>query len=467
MTAIGAVFAAAFVLTLILRPAWLIVVVSLAIPFQNTAMVVLGPNSVTVFWGGVLVVCVRLAWLLTRPAPRRVTTPFAALFAVVLGLFVVYCVAITAIGPSVFHGMSVYVPRFGIDDQVVVQGTLAYGVSMIAQVGYLLLAVALVAYVMFEPEIPRSALVWGLVVGLAAALIRQAVGPAWPSELLENMPNIFYSVYEERARGTFAEPSGLAAFLAAGFAYFTGAAALARGWARAINLVGVFTALVVYAFARAGTALAGIAGALLVGAVIVVVRLCSGPVRLPRWARPASVVGALVLVASSPAIYLFSVGLVREKSDSISAISRAAADRHALQVFLDTHGVGVGLGGNRPSSLAMLLLSTVGVPGTVLFVLAAVIAAVGASRDPANLPYVLTLVAVLSAGLSSKPDLSEPMLWTVLALCARAGADADARRLQASGRRWSSPADGVTRRAVYAAGRTGTRPRPARGVQQR
>jgi hypothetical protein len=55
------------------------------------------------------------------------------------------------------------------------------------------------------------------------------------------------------------------------------------------------------------------------------------------------------------------------KLDSVSGVERGAWNRQAWSNFIDTYGVGVGLGSARASSFPLVLLSNVGLIGTLLF----------------------------------------------------------------------------------------------------
>ena len=60
---------------------------------------------------------------------------------------------------------------------------------------------------------------------------------------------------------------------------------------------------------------------------------------------------------------------VLTKSTSQSGIERGAWNQYGILNFFDSYGLGVGLGTSRTSSLAITLLSNVGVPGIVFFIL--------------------------------------------------------------------------------------------------
>ncbi|MDI7862989.1 hypothetical protein MRS76_13580 [Rhizobiaceae bacterium n13] len=66
--------------------------------------------------------------------------------------------------------------------------------------------------------------------------------------------------------------------------------------------------------------------------------------------------------------------LILSKATSSSAIERGSWNTYGLQNFIDTFGFGAGLGTARTSSFPVALLSNVGVPGTLFFLLFAVTA---------------------------------------------------------------------------------------------
>ena len=60
---------------------------------------------------------------------------------------------------------------------------------------------------------------------------------------------------------------------------------------------------------------------------------------------------------------------VARKLDSLSGLERTAWNQQAWTNFLDSRGLGVGLGSARASSFVLVLLSNVGVAGATLFLL--------------------------------------------------------------------------------------------------
>lgn len=119
----------------------------------------------------------------------------------------------------------------------------------------------------------------------------------------------------------------------------------------------------------------------LVGAPLVVVLLYL--TALARLRSPARQVGIAVL--GTPLLLLLAVAIILAngplfetlygyvdlvvlgKGQSDSAIERSAWNVISFQNFLDSWGLGVGLGTARASSIAIALLATVGIPGAVFY----------------------------------------------------------------------------------------------------
>ena len=61
--------------------------------------------------------------------------------------------------------------------------------------------------------------------------------------------------------------------------------------------------------------------------------------------------------------------IILSKPTSLSALERGSWNASGISNFFDSYGLGVGLGTVRTSSFAVALLSNVGVPGTMFFLL--------------------------------------------------------------------------------------------------
>lgn len=90
---------------------------------------------------------------------------------------------------------------------------------------------------------------------------------------------------------------------------------------------------------------------------------------------PILLLAALIILLNDELyrlIYNYVDLLLLSKTTSTSAAERGAWNFHGYQNFLDSYGWGVGLGTSRTSSFVFALLSNVGIPGTLFFLMFAV-----------------------------------------------------------------------------------------------
>ena len=176
-----------------------------------------------------------------------------------------------------------------------------------------------------------------------------------------------------RIHGTFTETAGFSGFSLPVFAFcfslwlhkvrplYTGALSLAL--------------IVLLAISTSTTAYVGLA---LYGVMLAFVLTYRGYLRgiVPRIGL--LVAGGLLLFVVVGSTFVFETQFSRQlegyveltvfnKMASASGIERSFWNRQAWSNFVDTYGLGVGLGSVRASSLALVLLSNLGVIGTVFF----------------------------------------------------------------------------------------------------
>jgi hypothetical protein len=176
-----------------------------------------------------------------------------------------------------------------------------------------------------------------------------------------------------RIQGTFPEASAFASFSLPLFAFTFNL------WlSKTRTLLSGLLALCSFgflAFSTSGTAYAGLAGYFGALGLGLAWRAYSTH-RIPR-ARVLATVAMFALAAAGAAVVLemkvaarvgtFLDNMVFAKLDSPSGIERTAWSMQAWSNFLDTYGIGVGLGSARASSFVMVLLSNIGIVGTALF----------------------------------------------------------------------------------------------------
>jgi hypothetical protein len=339
--------------------------------------------------------------------------------------------------PHVFSGMPVYEPRGGIDEQYEALTPLRWSFSNLAQVFYLTLNVGTLIYALHVVRTRRqvSTLLKTLGIALSIAVVaggvqRIAIFQGWsfPYELLNNNPGYSQGTGQsigegiQRINSTFTEASFAGSFLAAMAIGLI--AAFLRGRR---TMLWLFAALASFLVLLDTTAMNGyVAFALVLGWLFVYF----SPFRGPKSARRFLAKGWLVLVVPLLAlaglvVVLFpsftsaAFTVTTEKSDTLSFLHRLYSDLTALDIFLNTWGIGVGLGSNRPSSMLMAFLSTVGIVGTILFAFFVIrlVRAFPGKSAPGTMQWTFwSLIGLLLAQVVAVPDINRPVLWALIVL---------------------------------------------------
>jgi hypothetical protein len=242
-----------------------------------------------------------------------------------------------------------------------------------------------------------------------------------------------------RVSPPFSEPSYGRAYLAAITVGLSCVAAFGRRWRLATFCLLIVAASLLNTMGSTGIA-AAIAGVAIVLTIFAVRLLAGRAVHTDDARARARVAVALTLIAATWFVLalrnvpdlaaMLDVGLLDKiDGDSPSASFRTRSNFHALDLLVDTFGMGAGIGSNRASSFAAALLSNVGLAGALLFstAIAAVIRAymlpVSALAD--RQWFALgALLGCLVAALLGIPDLNLPYLWmfVFIAWVARPGA---------------------------------------------
>ncbi|WP_324012310.1 hypothetical protein [Microbacterium sp. JZ37] len=426
LTPIGMLFGAAIVATLVLNPKQLIWILSVAVPFSHTAMFVVGENGVSPFWATAVVAVGRLFYLLLHRAggngPRRARRAGQVELSgatVAILAFAAYGLFITIVGPALFAGTPVITPRGGLDSQIGNFTALTYTSSNFAQAAYLLVGVGLVAYIILERPPSRRILEAAIVTGIALTLFKHFFLQYWPQAWFDSNPSYYYHwIFDgARERGPFAEPSLLGMFIGMSIAYLV-SSSVASSWGRRVFYgVLLVAAIYIYAESYTGTALLSLGSTMLIAFVYVAVQVFIGQGKRGRlifFAVCLALLG-LILVAWQ-FIARYTIDLVIDKLGSESFEKRNASNANSWSVMLDSFGLGVGLGSDRPSSLFFLLLSSVGVIGIILFLRGIGGYALVGMRDPGRQPLVWAFLAQVIAMLVAKPDISAPAFWLILGL---------------------------------------------------
>jgi hypothetical protein len=293
-------------------------------------------------------------------------------------VFGVVAVASAAVSPFIFAGIRVYDPKIGIDDGLFIRPPLQFGFNNVIQAGYLAwhiaTAFALLA-IKFSAAKARRAYLWAFYIEvcfISAESICQLVGINFPLWLVLNNPG--YSLWENsqeaygtRNPGTFAEPSLAGAFLVVYCIGFFAEYLAGKG-----RVIKVVMAMLASGLVASSSSIATLC------LVPVGLLYRYSPFRFPWYInlrQMRKIVWIMILLAGPLVVaVLFSSGyrevittLTVSKGESGSFINRTASDLYGLQLLLETHGLGVGLGSSRSSGLVTTLLSNIGIVGTVSF----------------------------------------------------------------------------------------------------
>ena len=339
--------------------------------------------------------------------------------------------------PFIFKGVPVFNPKFSIDDNFLSQSPLHFEFENIIQPAFLFLNVLVVIAATRQgpyADKGHKMFLWCSYFVILIVLLQIIffwLGLPFPTKLLNNNPGygiVALDASQLRPAGSFTEPSMAGAVLAAVVAAFL--------WKYFAGKSSILNAVI----ASATCLLVASSSSLLAVVITMVLLVFSYPViRLPWFIRVgrlkrlsvffiAAAILALSLVIPSVRAILLSQTL--EKGGSNSALVRFGADAFAFNLTLQTHGLGVGLGSNRPSSSVAALLSQVGVIGFLLFVCAA-------WKTLWPLPKEHRWIGMAALGLLLSmafglPDLSFPFLWILFALAAQSRASCQTEGSQRS-----------------------------------
>lgn len=353
------------------------------------------------------------------PDELRVSRLPGVIFLVV---FAVWATLITFLGPLLFDGL----PIVTTGASQLLAGVIT--TSNIAQMSYLALGIATVVLIARSSEAGPGLL--GLSLGVAMGLslwryLSQSFGLPFPEGILDNSPNFTYIETAaggvQRFRGIFSEPSSLAGSALVALAYSLSRIVHTRGLRRVCVALLVVISVFIGVVSTSTTFI--IAGTLMLGVAIVVfvVSFLRGRERVSPATGLVGIATLSAVILALPLLAQAAVTIVGDKLETESFDERSNSDSDSLAVFVNSWGLGVGLGAGRASSIIPTLLSTTGIIGTAFF---AATAAVTIYRSAHLIPYrpaIWGLSAWLVVKVVSGPDLAEPagILWIALGLLIR------------------------------------------------
>lgn len=341
---------------------------------------------------------------------------------VLISLFTFYAAVTAQVFPRFFEGLYILSPINGIDDEIISPTILEPFRSHIGQPIYLILNVGLLAScaTFHRPDFGRRLLSTMLLAGWAAVFfafyqkLAKMSGIYFPNEVLYS--NEGYAVGNdttiddfERINSVFTEASTAGNVFGAFFCFYL------FEYYRTRRLKIIFPILIYLISVLLTTSSIGYLEILFALGLIMVASLKRPIVALGLLV--GSLVFSAIMFASIPNI-IDSVLL--SKSEGGSFLTRISSDIFSFNLAQQTAFLGVGLGGNRPSSFLTFLLSNVGGLGLILFV--GFVVALLRDRDSSRLPdpIINSLRAALLTFLFGKivgvPDLSVFFLWVLIAV---------------------------------------------------
>jgi hypothetical protein len=426
ISVVGVIFVIAGVVSWFLRRNVFMMVLSASAAFPTTAAITLGASSIPPFAITALIATVAAVVAVARGARVK------HLSIRLLAYFVGWTALVTAVAPFLFQGLLVLDPRGGIDAQIVDPTPLTYSVSMAAQFVYLVFGAGTVLFLAQQTQLHAGYLTTAFAVGTALSVVRVVPAAAPGIDFLfRNYASASYNATELRQFGVFAEPSYLAVFSIAALTYAIYRAFRVRGW-RLVGIIAIGVGAGVNLVASgSGTAALSILILCVIAIVFYAYKFLvpakgwqrlrtrefwsdarNHPIRL--WVSVAAVALVVALVVV-PNPLRDSLGrTIFQKAGSLSFQNRSGSDLLSIQLLWQTFGLGTGLGANRPSSFATLLLSNVGILGTLLFAAAVAIAIWRARGSRVWAPVIASLIALLVAKVVAEPALSTPLLWLAL-----------------------------------------------------
>lgn len=424
MTPLGVIFLAIFAVSLFAGRKGFLYALALSISFNDSVVIAAGNVVVTPFYVGLMVYAA--LWLAVwRKDAQSASLGLGGQLPLAL---LAYGVLITAISPGVFAGIGVVSASIGLDAQANALTPLAYSLSNLAQIAYLALTVFLVISNERSGAFTSKHVSVGLGFGVLVACTG-LIGPSWPHTFFDNSPKGFYSIETGRLRAQFAEPSHLGAFATAAALYFVVMLVMSTT-VRQFFVRAIFSGLsvVLLVASSSGTGSIGILLAVILICFIGLVRRrSSGPIRIPISVFLFGLAAAVAAAALLPKLISILSSIIASKTDSLSLSTRSFVDTNSIDVLLRTFLLGAGDGSNRGSSLLLMILSQLGIVGTILFLAIAARAVFRGIRVPANLPASMALVGFLSAAFVSLADFVSPILWSLIAVCVFVNSHSKAR----------------------------------------
>ncbi|MFM2449849.1 MAG: hypothetical protein RIS44_2299 [Pseudomonadota bacterium] len=350
-----------------------------------------------------------------------------------LTLFVLIGVTGAIFLPRLLQGMVLVLPpRGGLDSGFTVPLVPTSGNYI--QSFYLLCILGLfmmVRHLTLRKVVSAECFIRGIVAGLVLAVavgyyqfIAFYLGLPWPGEIINSNAGLGQLPDQtafgvKRISSLFMEPSTMSQHLLGGIGV------LVFGLQR--KLLGLFL-LGVILLSTSSLAYFGLLG--LSAVWLLTSRYTQNGGKLSLTLVLVAIVGAGVSIDFALMSGQITQSMLFEKMDSGSGQARLNADALAVTSFIQSFGLGSGVGSARASSLPASLAATVGLPGLLLFAafLWSSIASVYRQRSDQERAIFFGMVGLLIAWLLAAPDINIAFFW-ILAGLASGSADLSPQQL--------------------------------------
>lgn len=449
ITPIGAILIPVSLLIFAVRPAYLMPWTILMATFQAAAVVNIGgafPIGVAPYYFSIVLIAIRFVPMCI--AGRVSFTSNERYLSRPLLILTLWGVVSAFTLPALFAGVNVDAPRAGMDAAMTVP--LQWTFSNAAQAGYLTLHCIFLLYVIWmctdhaQMLNAISAFRWsGAIAAVLGAyqLTSHLTGLPYPLEFLNS--NLVWAQLTDqtlagtwRISATFTEPSVAGAFFAVWstfLLFLTTDSRTSRPLDWLFLCFGM--AMVVLTTSTTGYIVTGAAIVLFVWKVIT--RLLTKRTIDPKIVLVAVMVSAAIFAAICfiPNFRGVLTEVLWEKNLSVSGQDRGNTIWQAFEITIESLGLGVGLGSNRPSGMLFYIMSNLGIPGLAIFCSLVYVTCrfalksgvsvrsdspVGGYLNAAMWAFAIELLAMVVSGA----DISAPQLWVVWALVVATGSHA-------------------------------------------
>lgn len=384
--------------------------------FQASAVMYIGSNYVTPF------LFTEIIFLLLFLQKPKVNKEFSNKKAFnILLLFTIFTVVISFIAPFIFSGIYVRPNKIGADYLYLVGSgiPLSFSSSNLNQI-VLLVVNVICFYIILRTKSEKKdiKLIKGLFLAIVLVLslgvwdlLAKKTGLYFPRSVI--FSNLAYGEVDENSTvlggitrfiGTFTEASYCGAFLAASFWFV-----FLKSLQNSKYIVLAIFIFIILVLNLSGTGFA----TFFVGSILFIILQN----KIKYWF--VLIFGVIIFFVSIKLMGYdeLILEMLLTKTESLSGETRLDLNMFSWKIFIDTYGVGVGLGSNRAASFFFLLLSNVGLIGTLLFTSFLYrLVKVNLKIKEETLHRLFFFFLTFFAQLIAIPDISVPLFWVSLFL---------------------------------------------------